>query len=133
MSVDKNADSRQRTVAAHSGTSINVHTSALRKNTAFTYFHSEIDPIAVVGSNSNPQLTGARHVGNYRVWLLFADGREGIVDFSDDLWGEALAPLQNLDTFAELSFDDALATLTWERGGIDISPSYLYSKLERLQ
>jgi hypothetical protein len=81
----------------------------------------------------NPQLTGARHVGDYRFWLLFADGREGIVDFSDDLWGEELAPLQNLDTFAELAFDDALATLTWEAGGIDISPTYLYSKLERLQ
>jgi hypothetical protein len=83
--------------------------------------------------SSRPELAHARHVGDYRIWLRFVDGREGIVDFSDDLWGEDLAPLQNLETFAELSFDDALATLTWERGGIDISPSYLYSKLERLQ
>jgi Protein of unknown function (DUF2442) len=81
----------------------------------------------------NPILQNARHVGDYRFWLKFADGREGIVDFSDDLWGDDLTPLRDLDTFAELSFDDALATLTWERGGIDISPNYLYSKLERLQ
>jgi hypothetical protein len=83
--------------------------------------------------SSRPELAHARHVGDYRIWLRFVDGREGIVDFSDDLWGEDLAPLQNPETFAELSFDDALATLTWERGGIDISPTYLYSKLERLQ
>jgi Protein of unknown function (DUF2442) len=86
-----------------------------------------------VQEQANPILSNARHVGDYRFWLQFADGREGIVDFSDDLWGEELAPLQNPDTFAELAFDDALATITWEAGGIDISPTYLYSKLERLQ
>ncbi len=80
-----------------------------------------------------PELRDARHVGQYRLWLQFTDGREGIVDFSDDLWGDDLSPLRDLETFAELSYDDALATLTWERGGIDISPTYLYSKLERLQ
>jgi hypothetical protein len=84
-------------------------------------------------SNTRPELSSARHVGHYRFWLRFADGREGIVDFSDDLWGADLAPLQNPDTFAELRFDDTLATLTWERGGIDISPTYLYTKLERPQ
>ncbi|TAG03259.1 MAG: DUF2442 domain-containing protein [Betaproteobacteria bacterium] len=81
----------------------------------------------------NPQLSGARHVGDYQMWLRFADGREGIVDFSDDLWGEDLKPLQDPSTFAELKFDDAIATLSWERGGIDISPAYLYSKLESVQ
>jgi hypothetical protein len=84
-------------------------------------------------SEARPEIRNARHVGNYRFWLEFTDGRAGIVDFSDDLWGEDLAPLQNPDTFAELRLDDALATLTWEAGGIDISPTYLYSKLERLQ
>jgi Protein of unknown function (DUF2442) len=88
---------------------------------------------SLVQEQSNPILRSARHVGDYRLWLQFADGREGIVDFSDDLWGDELSPLQNPAIFAELAFDDALATLTWEAGGIDISPSYLYSKLERLQ
>jgi hypothetical protein len=80
-----------------------------------------------------PQLKSARHVGDYRFWLLFTDGREGIVDFSDDLWGEDLSPLRDPGTFAEIAFDDALATLSWDAGGIDISPTYLYSKLTRLQ
>ena len=62
-----------------------------------------------------------------------ADGRAGIVDLSDDLWGDDLEPLRDPGTFAELALDESLATLSWERGGIDISPSYLYSKLESVQ
>ena len=72
-------------------------------------------------------------MGDYQMWLQFADGRAGIVDFSDDLWGEDVEPLRDRLIFAELKLDDALATLCWERGGIDISPSYLYSKLESVQ
>jgi hypothetical protein len=81
----------------------------------------------------NPRLSNARHMGDYQMWLQFADGRAGIVDLSDDLWGDDLEPLRDPGTFAELALDESLATLSWERGGIDISPSYLYSKLESVQ
>ena len=81
----------------------------------------------------DPRLSDARHMGDYQMWLQFADGRAGIVDFSDDLWGEDLEPLRDLVIFAEIALDEGLATLSWERGGIDISPSYLYSKLESVQ
>ena len=49
------------------------------------------------------------------MWLQFTDGRAGIVDFSDDLWGEDLEPLRDPITFAELTLDEGLATLSWER------------------
>ena len=81
----------------------------------------------------DPRLRSARHMGDYQMWLQFVDGRAGIVDFSDDLWGADLEPLRDRVTFEELKFDEGLATLSWERGGIDISPSYLYSKLESVQ
>jgi Protein of unknown function (DUF2442) len=81
----------------------------------------------------DPRLSNARHVGDYQMWLQFADGRAGIVDLSDDLWGDDLEALRDPRTFAELTLDEGLATLSWERGGIDISPSYLYSKLESVQ
>ena len=81
----------------------------------------------------NPRLSIARHMGDYQMWLQFTDGRAGIVDFSDDLWGDDLEALWDLATFSELALDESLATLSWERGGIDISPSYLYSKLESVQ
>jgi hypothetical protein len=82
---------------------------------------------------SDPRLSHARHIGDYQMWLQFADGRAGIVDFSNDLWGTDLEPLRDRVTFEELAFDETLATLSWESGGIDISPSYLYSKLESVQ
>ena len=78
----------------------------------------------------DPRLSRARHVGDYQMWLQFADGRTGIVDFSDDLWGEDLAPLRDRVTFKEIQFEQGLATLSWERGGIEIAPSFLYSKLK---
>ena len=81
----------------------------------------------------DPRLSSARHMGDYQMWLQFADGRAGIVDFSADLWGEDLAPLRDRLIFEEIEFDEGLSTLSWERGGIDISPSYLYSKLESVQ
>ena len=83
--------------------------------------------------DANPQLSSARHMGDYQMWLQFADGRAGFVDFSDDIWGEDLEPLRDPITFAGLTLDEGLATLSWERGGINISPSYLYSKLESVQ
>ncbi|MBL8311819.1 MAG: DUF2442 domain-containing protein [Burkholderiales bacterium] len=84
-------------------------------------------------ADPNPRLASARHMGDYQMWLQFSDGRAGIVDFSDDLWGTDLEPLRDQATFSELVLDEALATLSWERGGIDISPAYLYSKLESVQ
>ena len=45
--------------------------------------------------DANPQLANARHMGDYQMWLQFTDGRAGIVDFSDDLWGEDLEPLRD--------------------------------------
>jgi Protein of unknown function (DUF2442). len=71
----------------------------------------------------------ARHLGSYQLWLEFSDGRYGMVDLSGDLWGEELAPLRDPAVFAELTLNEGLATLTWDRGDIDISPAYLYSKL----
>jgi hypothetical protein len=47
----------------------------------------------------NPRLSNARHMGDYQMWLQFADGRTGIVDFSDDLWGDDLEPLRDPGTF----------------------------------
>lgn len=84
-------------------------------------------------NETQPRLVGARHMGDYQLWLEFSDGRHGVVDLSDDLWGEDLEPLRDPAAFAELTLDEGLATLSWDRGGIDISPTYLYGKLETVQ
>lgn len=82
---------------------------------------------------TQPLLVSARHMGDYQLWLEFSDGQHGVVDLSDDLWGDDLAPLRDPATFAELQLNEGLATLSWDRGGIDISPAYLYGKLETVQ
>ena len=51
---------------------------------------------------ADPCLSNARHMGDYQMWLQFADGRAGIVDFSDDLWGAELEPLRDRVTFEEI-------------------------------
>jgi len=34
-------------------------------------------------------------MGDYQMWLQFSDGKAGIVDLSDDLWGEDLEALRD--------------------------------------
>ena len=41
-------------------------------------------------------------MGDYQMWLQFSDGKAGIVDLSDDLWGEDLEALRDPAAFAEL-------------------------------
>ena len=41
-----------------------------------------------------PQLREAKYQSDYRIWLRFADGTEGVVDLKDELWGEVFEPLQ---------------------------------------
>jgi hypothetical protein len=49
----------------------------------------------------------ARYLGDYKVWLEFNDGRKGVVDLADDLYGENFEPLRDRDRFAEFPLDTA--------------------------
>ena len=35
-----------------------------------------------------PKLQEAEYKGDYHIWLKFADGVEGEIDFEKELWGE---------------------------------------------
>ena len=70
----------------------------------------------------------ARYLGDYKVWLEFNDGRKGVVDLSDDLYGENLEQLRDRDRFAEFYLDYGLATIAWLHGA-DFAPDYLYERL----
>jgi len=75
-----------------------------------------------------PKLVAARPLQGYRVWLRFADGTEGVVDLSDELWGEVFEPLKNPERFQELQVHTELHTLVWQNGA-DFAPEFLYEKL----
>lgn len=68
------------------------------------------------------QVTEARHVGDYRVWLRFSDGAEGVVDLAEELWGEVFEPLKNPGYFAGFSVNE---TLVWPNGA-DFAPEFLH-------
>jgi hypothetical protein len=73
----------------------------------------------------------ARYLGDYKVWLEFNDGRKGVVDLADDLYGENFEALRDRGCFAEFYLDYGLATIAWHHG-VDFAPDYLYEKLSAM-
>jgi len=62
------------------------------------------------------RLLDAKHAGEYRVWLPFADGLEGEIDLKDELWGPLFEQLKDEAAFAALRFDPELRTIIWPNG-----------------
>ena len=73
-----------------------------------------------------PRLESARYTGGYRIYLRFADGRQGEVDLEQELWGEAFEPLRDPAVFRSFKLDPELNTLVWPSGA-DLAPEYLYA------
>ena len=71
----------------------------------------------------------ARYLGDYRVWIRFDNGTEGLIDLEDDLWGEEQhVALRDRVLFSELYVDTGRKTIAWYNGS-DFNPEYLYNKL----
>jgi hypothetical protein len=68
----------------------------------------------------------ARHVKDYTVWLRFADGSEGEVDLSAELWGPVFEPLKDPSYFRQFEVAE-YGTLAWPNGA-DLAPEFLYSR-----
>jgi len=75
-----------------------------------------------------PRLVDAKHTGGFRVWLKFADGIEGEIDLTDELWGPVFEPLKDEAAFAELRLDPELRTIVWPNGA-DFAPEFLREHL----
>jgi len=76
-------------------------------------------------------VTGARYLGDYKIWLEFNDGKKGVVDLADDLYGENFDVLRDRVRFADFYLDYGLATIAWHHGA-DFAPHYLYEKLSAM-
>ncbi len=72
-----------------------------------------------------PRLCGAEYLGEYRIFLTFEDGKRGVIDLRDELWGEIFEPLRDVGLFRRFRFDAELDTIVWPTGA-DLSPEYLY-------
>ena len=72
-----------------------------------------------------PRLCGAEYLDEYKVFLTFEDGKRGIIDLRDELWGEVFEPLRDVGLFRRFRFDAELDTIVWPTGA-DLAPEYLY-------
>lgn len=75
-----------------------------------------------------PRLKEAKYQGDYRIWLRFADGVEGEIDLSSELWGEMFEPLKDKGQFEKFQLNAELGTITWPNGA-DFAPEFLYQRL----
>jgi len=67
----------------------------------------------------------AKHISDYKVEVVFNDGKKGIADLSDALNGDIFEPLKDKSVFAQLKIDKELETISWANGA-DIAPEYVY-------
>jgi len=69
----------------------------------------------------------ADYIEDYKLSLLFKDGKTGIIDLSDYISvGEIY---KDIRTFGEFSrFKLEFGTIVWKDGDIDIAPETLYEK-----
>jgi len=74
-----------------------------------------------------PHLISVEPVAPYTLRLRFADGVEGSVDLSGDLWGELSQPLKDPKYFAQVRSDQDGAP-AWPNG-LDLAPDALYEDL----
>ncbi|MBF0407919.1 MAG: DUF2442 domain-containing protein [Candidatus Riflebacteria bacterium] len=74
------------------------------------------------------ELKKAAYVDEYRIRVQFNNGKTGIVDLNDSLWGPVFEPLKNKDVFKRFSLSPTLHTICWENDA-DFAPEYLYKKM----
>ena len=72
----------------------------------------------------------AKYVEGFKIWLAFADGKNGEIDLSDKLKSKSgiFEPLKNVDYFK--NFKIRGQTIAWENGA-DIAPESLYELMEQ--
>ena len=69
-----------------------------------------------------------RHVSGHTIWLRFADGVQGEIDLSSELWGPVFEPLKDIEVFKEVRVNHELRTIVWPNGA-DFAPEFLYSQI----
>ena len=70
-------------------------------------------------------ITQAKYLEDYKVRVVFNDGKEGVADLSDLLRGPVFDPLKDKKLFAQLRVDEEMATIAWPNGA-DLAPESVY-------
>jgi len=71
----------------------------------------------------------ATHFGEYKIKILFSDGKTKIIDFKDWIFEVGasvyLKPLKDLEYFKKFDLDEPKYTICWPNGA-DFCPDVLY-------
>jgi hypothetical protein len=67
----------------------------------------------------------ARSAGEYRLYLRFSDGVEGLADLSRFLWGPVFEALREADVFTRFRISGETGAVEWENGA-DLAPEALW-------
>ena len=72
-----------------------------------------------------PVVTGAEYRGDFKIRVVFNDGVDGTIDFSDWLSGPIFEPLKDRGYFARFFIEGG--TVAWPNGA-DIAPETLHER-----
>lgn len=70
-------------------------------------------------------VTEAKYLHDYKVELKFNDGKKGVVNLENELYGAVFEPLKDKKVFSSVKLDKDLDTIAWENGA-DLAPEFLY-------
>lgn len=74
-------------------------------------------------------IVAAKAIGDYRLYLRFEDGVDGVVDLAPYLSFQGIfEPLRDPAYFAEVRVDAGLGTVAWPNGA-DLDPDVLYGRV----
>jgi len=74
------------------------------------------------------EVTEAQYSSEYKLWVKFNNGKEGIVDLEKHLWGPAFEPLKNREFFKKVEVSKTLGTITWPNE-VDFAPEFLLENI----
>jgi hypothetical protein len=71
------------------------------------------------------RIKSAKHLGDYRLLLIFSDGERRQVDLKDEVGGGVFEPLKDISFFMQVAVDPIAETICWPNG-VDLCPESLY-------
>ena len=72
-------------------------------------------------------VSDATYIEDFKINIVFNNGRKGVVDLTDSLYGPVFEPLKNATLFSQVFVHKDLETISWPNGA-DLAPEYLYFK-----
>ena len=67
----------------------------------------------------------AKYFKDYKIIFTFENGKQKVVDFKNELWGEMFEPLKDLKEFKNFIVNKEFGTIVWKNGA-DVSPETMY-------